>query len=173
MNLLSLKLSALFLELHHENTTLAPAPGFPSFPVIPVLLAKSLNSHLLQPSPLPSASLQPDGQMWSSALGPLRFPFHSDWRATSATDSYLVISFFNNLTCIHVINWKVLTAAGKSRQQSPACPVNATEEPGLNFSTGMPPDHTGHKSQSRKPSGYTQTINYLSTPRTDPAQLSK
>lgn len=61
----------------------------------------------------------------------------------------------------------------KKQTESPACPVDATEEPGFNFSLGIPPDHTGHENQSRKPSCYTQTINYLSTPRTDPAQLSK
>lgn len=63
--------------------------------------------------------------------------------------------------------------AKADNSESTACPVDAALEAGLNFSTGMPPNHSEHEDQPRKPSCYTQTINCLSTPRTDPAQLSK
>lgn len=121
------------------------------------------------PSPLHSACLQPDSQMWSSTSGPLRFPFHSDWRAASVTDSYLVTSF---LTIWLAYMWSIEKCSqllGKKKVSMLSCGCIR----GLCFSTGMSPDHTGQKNQSRNPRCYIQTIKYLSTATTDAAQLSK
>lgn len=171
INLLSPKLSALLLESHHGNTTLVPAPGFPSFSVIPVPLAQSEFPISSRPAPCIQHSCSLTARCGAQ---PQRHSF--SFTRTKELHQQLTsfwLYLFSKSFYLHTWSTEKCSLLLEKAGRVSSLPMDATEEPGLSFSLGIPPDHTGHKNLSRKPSCYTQTPNYLSTPRTYPAQLHK
>lgn len=90
--------------------------------------------------------------MWSSASAPLCFPFTQTKELHQQLTSVWLYLFKKSFYLHTYDQLKSAHNCWKKQTDSLAYPVDATEEPGLSFSLGIPPDHTGHKNQSRKPS---------------------